>query len=102
MGRVKRSEYIEISKRILQILYRETCYGKGSLYIDAIKRGAPKNQLDKFEIVIEALVKQEICGKKKKEHGWKYFLNMERIDKIEEILQVDDNPFRILLILHNL
>ena len=42
---------------------------------------------DKIETVLESLVKQKICGKKKKEHGWKYYLNMDRLDKIREIIK---------------
>ena len=40
---------------------------------------------DKIEKVLQALVKQKICRKKKKKHGWKYYLNMDRYDKIKEI-----------------
>lgn len=85
MAKVKRSEYIKISRTIVKKLYGETCFGKGSLYIETIQQGIPKNQTGKVEIVLEALVKQKICLKKKKEHGWKYYLNMERYDKIKEI-----------------
>ncbi|MFH1072775.1 MAG: hypothetical protein V1743_05075, partial [Nanoarchaeota archaeon] len=49
--------------------------------------GFPRNQVDKVETVLDALVKQHICCKKKKEHGWKYYLNMDRFDKIKEIIK---------------
>ena len=55
--------------------------------MDNLKKGIPQNYLDKVETVLEALVKQEICGKKKKDHGWKYFLHMDRYDKIKEIIK---------------
>lgn len=85
MAKVKKSEYIKISRALVKKLYGETCFGKGSLYIETLKKGFAKEYVDKVEIVLEALVKQKICGKKKKERGWKYYLNMGRLDKIKEI-----------------
>ena len=87
MVKVKKSEYIRISRTIVRKLFDENCFGKGSAYIHVLKSGMPKEDLDKVEIVIEALVKQNICCKKKKEHGWKYYLNMDRYDKIKEIIK---------------
>lgn len=87
MVRVKKSEYIKISRTLVKKLFDENCFGKGSLYIETLKHGIPKEHLDKVEVVLEALVKQRICGKKKKAHGWKYYLNMERYDKIKEIIK---------------
>ena len=68
-------------------LFGENCFGKGSAYIHVLKSGISPEDIDKVETVLEALVKQSICGKKKKEHGWKYYLNMERYDKIMEIIK---------------
>ena len=87
MTKVKRSEYIRISRTIVKKLFDQNCFGKGSVYIHVLKSGISKEDLDKVEIVLEALVKQNICGKKKKEHGWKYYLNMDRYDKIREIIK---------------
>lgn len=87
MVKIRKSEYIQLSRTLIRKLYDETCFGKGSLYIDNLKRGIPKEYLDKIEVILEALVKQDICGKKKKEHGWKYFLNIKRLDKIREIIK---------------
>ncbi len=87
MVKVKKSEYIRISRTKVKKLFDQTCFGKGSVYIHVLKSGVSKEDLDKVEIVLEALVKQSICGKKKKEHGWKYYLNMERLDKIKEIIK---------------
>lgn len=91
MVKVKRSEYIKLSRTLIRKLYDETCFGKGSLYIDNLKRGIPNDLVGKIKIVLEALVKQSICGKKKKKYGWKYFLNMKRIDKIREIIKEKGN-----------
>ena len=100
MAKIKKSEYIKISRALVKKLYGETCFGKGSLYIETLKKGITKEYTDKVEIVLEALVKQNICGKKKKESnaselvrtrsqvtGWKYYLNMDRYDKIKEIIK---------------
>lgn len=87
MVKVKKSEYVKISRALVKKLYGETCFGKGSLYIETLKKGISKEYLDKVEVVLEALVKQGICCKKKKEHGWKYYLNMDRYDKIKEIIK---------------
>ena len=85
MVKVKRSEYTRISRTIVKKLFDQNCFGKGSVYIHVLKSGISKEDLGKVEIILEALVKQKICGKKKKEHGWKYYLNMDRLDKIREI-----------------
>lgn len=90
MTKVKKSEYIKISKTIVKKLFDLNCFGKGSVYIHVLKSAIPKEDLDKIEIVVNALVKQKICCKKKKEHGWKYYLNMERYDKIKEIIKEKD------------
>ena len=87
MVKVRKSEYIKISRTIVKKLFDENCFGKGSVYIHVLKSGIPKEDIDKIEIVLEALVKQNICGKKKKGHGWKYHLNICRYDKIKEIIK---------------
>lgn len=87
MVKVRKSEYIRISRTIVRKLFDLGCFGKGSVYINVIQSGVPKEELDKVDEVLEALVKQKICLKKKKEHGWKYYLNMSRLDKIKEIVK---------------
>ncbi|MBI2661373.1 hypothetical protein HYX09_03845 [Candidatus Woesearchaeota archaeon] len=87
MAKVKKSEYIRISRTIVRKLFDSNCFGKGSVYIHVLKSGIPNEDLDKAEIVLEALIRQNICCKKKKEHGWKYYLNMDRYDKIKEIIK---------------
>jgi len=87
MAKIKKSEYIQLSRTLIRKLYSETCFGKGSLYADTLKGGIPDEHIDKVEAVLIALVKQGICGRKKKGHGWKYYLNMKRIDKITEIIR---------------
>ena len=99
MAKVKKSEYVKISRALVKKLYGETCFGKGSLYIETLKKGISKEYMDKVEIVLEALVKQKICLKKKKEHGWKYYLNMDRYDKIKEIIKETDNNSIIPMLL---
>ena len=87
MTKLKKSEYIRISRTIVRKLFDLNCFGKGSVYIYVLKSGIPKGEADKVEVVLDALIKQNICIKKKKEHGWKYYLNMDRYDKIMEILK---------------
>ena len=87
MIKVKRSEYIKLSRTLIKKLYDETCFGKGSIYTENLKRGIPKNYISKVETVLSALIKQNICGRKKKKHGWKYYLNIKRLDKIREIIK---------------
>jgi transcription initiation factor IIE alpha subunit len=55
------------------------------MYENNILTGIPDKDIAKK--VLDALVKQNIVCKKKKEHGWKYYLNMERYDKIKEIIK---------------
>ncbi|MBI3034956.1 hypothetical protein HYY71_01410 [Candidatus Woesearchaeota archaeon] len=87
MVKVKRSEYIRISRTLVKKLFDQNCFGKGSVHIHVLKSGISKEDLDKVEIVLEALIKQNVCCKKKKEHGWKYYLNMDRYDKIKQIIK---------------
>ena len=99
MAKVKRSEYIRVSRTIVKKLFDENCFGKGSVYIHVLKSGVSKEDLDKIEIVLEALIKQNICCKKKKEHGWKYYLNIDRYDKIREIIKETGNKSIIPILL---
>ncbi|MBI2660629.1 hypothetical protein HYX07_05695 [Candidatus Woesearchaeota archaeon] len=101
MVKVRRSEYIRISRTTVKKLFDQNCFGKGSAYLHVLKSGISKEDLDKVEAVLEALVKQKICCKKKKKQsnaselvrtrsqltGWKYYLNMDRYDKIKEIIK---------------
>lgn len=99
MAKVKKSDYIKLSRTLVKKLYDETCFGKGSIYLDNLKKGIPPEYLDKVETVLNALVKQHICGRKKKEHGWKYFLNIKRLDKIKEIVKEKGNKSIIPILL---
>ncbi len=98
MVKVKKSEYIKLSRTLIKKLYDETCFGKGSIYIENLKKGIPKDYIGKVETVLNALVKQNICGRKKKKYGWKYYLNIKRLDKIREIIK-EKGPISIISIL---
>lgn len=81
--KIHRSEYINYSRFIIRKLHISCCYGVGSMYEENVTKGlAGKGTAKK---VLDALVKQKICLRKKKKHGWKYYLNKERNDKIREI-----------------
>ena len=83
--KIHKSDYIKYSRFIIRKLHKTCCYGTGSMYEDNVVKGLPyKNTAKK---VLEALVKQGICSKKKKQHGWKYHLNVNRIDKIKQIIK---------------
>ncbi len=84
---VKKSEYIRISRTIVKKLFDINCFGKGSVYIHVLKSAISKEDLGKVDKVLGALIKQSICCKKKKKHGWKYYLNWDRKDKIKEIIK---------------
>ena len=99
MGKVKKSEYIIISKKIIRLLLRETCWGKGSMYIDNIKKSGFKDkEIALVEYVINALVKQSLVMKKKHKHGWKYFLNNEKREKLFSIAKEVGKSISSLLI----
>ena len=78
--KIKKSDYIKHSKAIIKKLYIEKCYGKGSVYIDVLKSAIPKHSVKKVDIIIDALIKQGIIIRKKKQHGWKYYLNKDRFE----------------------
>jgi len=78
MAKIKKSEYIIIFKKIIRLLLRETCWGKGSMYLDNIKKSGFKDkEIPLVGDVINGLVKQNLVMKKKHKHGWKYFLNIK-------------------------
>lgn len=86
--KIKRSEYILISKALLRKLFSTGCWGKGSLYEEHLKDGFPQEEKGKVLQVADALVKQNIICKKRKLYGFKYYLNTERRAKIKEILGI--------------
>jgi len=90
MMKIKRSEYIAISKSIIRKLYSCGCWGEGSLYEDNLKDGFPPEERGKIVDVANALVRQGILCKKSKKYGLKYFLNTERREKINEILGIKE------------
>jgi hypothetical protein len=83
--KIYKSIYIKYSRFIVKKLHKSTCYGTGSMYEDNVVKGLPDTSIAKK--VLEALVKQNIACKKKKLNGWKYYLNMDRYDKIKEIIK---------------
>ena len=95
--KIKRSDYIQYSRTIVRKLLSSGCFGKGSMYEDNVLSSLPDKKIAKE--VLEALVKQRICGKKIKEHGHKYFLNSERLDKIEQITKEKGNKSIIPILL---
>lgn len=82
---------------MIRKLHRSTCYGAGSMYEENVVAGLPDRSIARE--VLAALVKQNICCKKKKEHGWKYYLNMNRYDKIKEIIKETGNHSIIPILL---
>lgn len=86
MTKIKKSEYIIISKKIIRLLLRETCWGKGSMYLDNIKNsGFKDSEISLVESVINGLVQQGLVMKKKHKYGWKYYLNKEKREKLFSI-----------------
>ena len=67
------------------------------MYEENVVAGLPEKAIAK-EVLI-ALVKQNICQKKKKVHGWKYYLNMDRYDKIKEMIKEKGNSSIIPILL---
>lgn len=106
--RIKVHEYIIVSRTLCRTLFKNGKFGKGSIYFDNLVKGLSDREFsrlnitkDKIEEILDALVKQRICGKKKKEHGWKYYLNMDRYDKIKEIIKEngDQSIIPVLLLI---
>ncbi len=88
--KILKSEYIAIAKAIVRKLFKLGCWGKGSLYQDKLKDGFPLELKGKVLIVAEALVRQDILMKKPKKYGYKFYLNQERRDKIDEIRKEEE------------
>lgn len=83
--KIRKSDYVKYSRFIIKKLYKEGCFGTGSMYEENVLKGLHDKGIGKK--VLEALRKQELCLRKKKEHGWKYYLNQDRLDKIREIIK---------------
>lgn len=106
MAKIKRSEYIIVSRAICRTLFKGGYFGVGSLYLDNLIKGLCDREFsqlnitkDKVRIILDALVKQRIICKKKKIYGWKYYLNKERMDKIKEIIKETDKESIIPILL---
>ena len=95
MKKVKRSEYIQYSRTIVRKLF--SCWGKGSLYPDNLLSGLPEKSIGKE--VLDALYRQEIVCRKKHKHGWKYYLNKAKRDKIKQIVKERDKSSILVLLL---
>ena len=93
---MKKSQYIRISRTIIQKLYANGCWGKGSMYEDNLKRGIEEAGND-IALVLKALVKQGIIQSKPHSFGKKYFLNPERRKKIGEIIKEKPRRFHALI-----
>ena len=50
MVKVKRSEYIIISRAVCRTLLKAGCFGKGSLYLDNLAKGATDRDFSKLQI----------------------------------------------------
>ena len=83
--KVNKSDYIKYSRFIVRKLHKTCCYGEGSMYEENVVKGLLSKWIAKK--VLYALVKQKIILRKKKQHGWKYYLNIKRYDKIKEIIK---------------
>jgi hypothetical protein len=83
MKKVKRSEYISYSRTIVSKLKSEGRWGKGSMYEKNVLTGLPDKGIGSR--VLDALRGQKIILRKRHKHGWKYYLNKERRDKIDQI-----------------
>ncbi len=73
MAKIKRSEYIIVSRSICRNLFKANCWGKGSMYLDNLAKGLSDRKFsrlniskDKVEVVLEALVKQKSVSRKRK------------------------------------
>ena len=97
MTRIKKSDYIKISKSIITKLYKLGCWGKGSLYEDNLKDGFPNEDKGKVITIANALVKQGILIKIPKKYGSKYYLNKNKRDKINQILKIKNNINKVNL-----
>jgi hypothetical protein len=107
MPNIKKSEYIFVSRLICKLLFQNGCFGKGSMYFDNLfktinnrdninNRNFSKNNINK---ILNALIKQNIICKKKKLHGWKLYLNIDRLNKIKEIIKEKGNESIIPILL---
>ncbi len=85
MVKISRGEYIRIAKTLVRKLFKLGCWGKGSLYQDELSDGFPAEEKGKIMSVADALVRQDILGKKSKKYGQKFYLNPRRRDKIDQI-----------------
>ena len=67
--KIRKSDYIKYSRFLIKKLHKAGCYGIGSMYEENVVKGLPDKGIAKK--VLEALTKQKICIRKKKEHGWR-------------------------------
>jgi|TARA_B100001971_G_C17726809_1_gene303936 hypothetical protein len=95
---MKKSQYIRISKTIIQKLSSNGCWGKGSMYENNLKNGIKETGKD-IDLVIKALEKQQIICSKAHKFGKKLFLNKDKRDKIGEITKEKPRKRNSLLLI---
>ena len=83
---MKKSQYVRISKTIIQKLYSHGCWGAGSIYEIHLKRGIKEDSAN-IDLVLKALMKQKLILLKKHKFGMMYYLNPDRREKIGEIIK---------------
>ena len=95
---MKKSQYIRISKTIIQKLNSNGCWGKGSMYENNLKNGIKEPGKD-IDLVIKALEKQRIICSKTHKFGKKFYLNKYKRDKIGEIIKEKPRKRNSLLLI---
>ncbi len=89
---IKETDFKKIAKIIVIKLYKNEkgFFGKGSLYLDNLKKGTKHES--EVKNVAEALYRKQILGRKRKPHGYKYYiLDKEWARKIrDETLTTDE------------
>lgn len=71
---VKETDFKKIAKIIVIKLYKNEkgFFGKGSLYLDNLKKGTKHE--GGVKKVAEVLYRKQILGRKKKKRGYKYYI----------------------------
>jgi hypothetical protein len=95
--KIHKSDYIKYSRFLVRKLYKNDCWGAGSMYEDNLLDGLPDKTIGRK--VLNALIKQRIIIGKKKKYGHKYYLNTERMDKAREIVKEQGNKSIIPILL---
>ncbi|MBT4539987.1 hypothetical protein HOC35_00595 [Candidatus Woesearchaeota archaeon] len=72
---------------MIKKLHNNGCFGKGHLLVIRLKKGTNPEDIYFTKKVLKELIKQRLVFLKKTKHGLAAYLNINKLQEIEEIIE---------------